>query len=128
MNETTKQEPRPFDGIVRPEIGAITEMSYFDLYKNPKRGLRISLSRSGSLVYDEDAARELLREVTEIINRWDNGGVEARSMSKSPGWTSTLGFENATDSAADEMELLVQRLDGSNAEVCKPEGGKNHEY
>jgi hypothetical protein len=54
-----------------PDIGSILPLDGKDTYGKPIRGLRVSLSLSRWLVYDEPAARELHRMLSEMIAEWD---------------------------------------------------------
>ena len=63
--------------IEHPDIGNILLFDGKDTYGKPIRGFKISLSRSGWLVYDECEARELHKILAAMIAKWDapNNGV-----------------------------------------------------
>jgi hypothetical protein len=69
--------------IEHPDIGNILPFDGKDTDGKPIRGFRISLSRSGWLIYDEPAAREMHRLLSEMIAQWDapNARLEAERRS-----------------------------------------------
>ena len=53
------------------DIGNILPLDGQDTDGSPIRGFKVSLSRSGWLIYDELAAREMHKRLAEMIARWD---------------------------------------------------------
>ena len=59
------------------DIGNILPLDGKDTDGKPIRGFKISLSRSGWLIYDEPAAREMHKMLAEMIAKWDAPNAEA---------------------------------------------------
>ena len=60
-----------FEGIEHPDIGNVVRWESKDNYGKPIRGMKISLSRNGWLVYDEAGVRNLHRMLADMIAEWD---------------------------------------------------------
>ena len=70
--------------IEHPDIGNILPLDGKDTAGKPIRGFKISLSRSGWLIYDEPAAREMHKMLAEMIAKWDapNAPREGRAAAR----------------------------------------------
>ena len=57
--------------IEHPDIGTIIPLDGKDTDGKPIRGFKVAIGRSGWLIYDEPAAREMHKMLAEMIAEWD---------------------------------------------------------
>jgi hypothetical protein len=92
--------------IEHPDIGNILPLDGKDTAGKPIRGFKISLSRSGWLIYDEPAAREMHKMLAEMIAKWDapNAPVSVGDKPSAPVDCSAL------DTMRDDNQFLASMM------------------